>query len=285
MTAQPAPASRRSNAYHIFILVLTVISLAVMVLLLLPLSSATLTLLHVYDNGICMIFLLDFAISLKQAPSKRRYFFAERGWLDLLGSIPSFGFLRTSALFRLARLSRLARITRLLRGQNRKELVHDVLSNRAQYAAIITALLAFVVLTFGSVVVLSAESHASTANIKTGGDALWWSVVTISTVGYGDYYPVTAVGRIGAFFIMVMGVGIIGALASIMASVVVGSGEDTATDSGREPTGVESELAALRSEIMALRQLIEGAGGRVLQAGQAPGHVRAPDRAAPSDGT
>jgi voltage-gated potassium channel len=263
MSRSASSASRHSNAYNLFILVLTVLSLVVMVLLLLPLPAATRDLLNVYDNVICGIFLLDFAISLKQAPSKRHYFVAERGWLDLLGSIPSFGFLRATALLRLARLSRLARITRLLRGQNRKELMRDVLHNRTHYAALITVLLALIVLTFGSVIVLSAESHAPDANIKTGGQALWWGIVTITTVGYGDFYPVTWVGRIGAMFIMVMGIGIIGALASIMASVLVGSGgDDSDTEPATETPGVEHELAAMRSELAALRRLIESRDGR-----------------------
>ena len=80
-----------SNAYNIFILVLTVLSLAVMVVMLLPISDATLKLLSVYDNLICVIFLIDFFLNLLGASKKSDYFIKERGWLDLLGSIPSLG--------------------------------------------------------------------------------------------------------------------------------------------------------------------------------------------------
>ena len=133
-----APA--RSPAYSIFILVLTIMSLAIMVLLLLPLDAATIQVLTVYDNIACVIFLIDFAINLRRAPSKRYFFIDQRGWLDLLGSIPTFGTFRFTALFRLARLSRLFRILRMLRGQSGQALVRDVLSNRGQYAALITVL-------------------------------------------------------------------------------------------------------------------------------------------------
>ena len=250
--------TKRSNAYEMFILVLTVLSLFIMVALLLPLSDATIKVLNVYDNLICVVFLFDFAFNLSRSRPRRDYVVGRRGWLDLLGSIPSFGFFQYSALFRLARLSRLTRITRLLRGQNKRELIDDVVSHRGQYAAFITVLAVFIVLTLSSVLVLQFESKAPDANIKTGGGALWWGVVTITTVGYGDEYPVTTLGRITAVLVMVAGVGIIGALASILASILVPPPASTDDDDpgGR---GIQAELASIRSELALLRtQLTSG---------------------------
>ena len=168
-----------------------------------------------------MIFLIDFTYNITGARPRSAYFIRQRGWLDLLGSIPSFGFFQLTALFRLARLSRLARIRKLMGGQKRKALVKDVLDNRGQYATFITILAAGMVLCVASILVLQFESRSPDANIKTGGDALWWGVVTITTVGYGDYYPVTTLGRLTGVSVMFAGVGIIGALASILASILV----------------------------------------------------------------
>jgi voltage-gated potassium channel len=243
-----------SNSYNIFILVLTVLSLVVMVLLLLPLSPATLDTLRFYDNFICVIFLVDFTLNLRSAHPKRDYLVRRRGWLDLLGSIPSVGVFQVTALFRLFRLSRLARIGRLLKGDGKKRLIADVVTNRGQYAIFITILSALVVLTVSSVLVLQFESKSPDANITTGGDALWWAIVTITTVGYGDYYPVTLLGRWTAVFVMLAGVGIIGALASILASFLVPQPKEAIPDPGI--AGMEEELQGIKAELSALRELL-----------------------------
>jgi voltage-gated potassium channel len=252
-------AAKGSNAYELFILVLTVFSLIVMVLLLLPFSPATIQLLTVYDNTICVVFLADFFLNLFQAPTKREYFLGRRGWLDLLGSIPSFGVFRLSGLLRLARISRFARISRLLRGEAKTQLVADVVRNRGQYAAFVTLMLTLIVLTVASLVELQFESTAPDANITTGGDALWWAVVTITTVGYGDRYPVTLGGRITAVFVMFAGVGIIGALASILSSLLV---SPPAASAGGETIAPpvpnnDDEIELLRVELAAIRLSLE----------------------------
>jgi voltage-gated potassium channel len=270
MTRQAPELRTHGNSYNIFILVLTVFSLAIMVLLLLPLNEETKTLLRMYDNVICVVFLGDFAFNLAGARPRRGYFIGQRGWLDLLGSIPSVGIFQLGALFRLARLSRLARITRLLRGQAGKDLVLDVLQNRSQYATFITILLAGIVLSVASILVLQFEAGAPDGNIKTGGEAIWWGLVTITTVGYGDYFPVTLMGRITGIFVMFAGIGIIGALASILASLLVSpapTGSEPAPDAAAtspEPAAappvpqdaVVGELARLRAEIAELREAL-----------------------------
>ena len=260
MASATVSPRKHSNAYNIFILVLTVLSLLIMVWMLLPVSEQTQKLLSFYDNMVCIIFLIDFFLNLRAAPKKADYFIKELGWLDLLGSIPSFGITQYGGLLRLARLSRFARITRLLRGKNKEALVKDVVENRGQYTAFITILLTILVLTVASVLVLQYESKSPDANIHTGWDSFWYSVVTITTVGYGDRYPVTVGGRITAMFIMFMGVGIIGALASILSSVLVGSpsapAEEEALDTATTPA-VEQELATIKSELAEMRQLLE----------------------------
>ena len=249
---RPKEARGFSNAYEMFTLVLTVLSLAIMVFLLLPLPEATLKLLGIYDNVICVVFLFDFCLRISRADSAKHYFFREGGWLDLLGSIPSFGAFRFAGLFRLARLGRLARIMRLLRGQRGKEIMADVLAHRGQYAAFVTILSAFILLVITSILVLTFETRSGEGNIATGGDALWWAMVTLTTVGYGDTFPMSAAGRITGVFVMIAGVGIIGSLASILASVLVAPAPDATDETTDESTQPSAEYAAHRTRSCAM---------------------------------
>ena len=253
MRTEATATRQESNAYELFILVLTVLSLVFMVALILPrLDPATESLIRTYDNVICAVFLIDFWLRLKRASTTRSYLIEGGGWLDLLGSIPSFGgAFRFTVLFRLARLSRLTRITRLLRGQNKGQLVKDVLDNRSQYAVMVTVTLAMIVLMLASILELQFEVGAPGANITTGGTSLWWGIVTITTVGYGDTFPVTAAGRVTGFFVMLAGVGIIGALASILASVLIPPPKENTA--GIETEALTQELVAIREALVAVQ--------------------------------
>ena len=256
-----------SNSYTIVVLIMTLFSLAIMgVQFLLPEGSETWKLANLYNNLSCIFFLIDFAMHMIAEPVKRDYFIGQRGYFDLLGSVPSLGFSQYTAILRIFRLSRLFRLRRFLNPENREILKNEILNNRGNYAALITVILAMLVITTASIVVLFFESRSPDANITAGGDSVWWSIVTITTVGYGDRYPVTAGGRITAMFVMFSGVGIIGALASILASFLIPppkkAEEPAEPQPGENPPAVsgpavEHELAAVKTELAALRQLLE----------------------------
>ena len=78
---------------------------------------------------------------------------------------------------------------------------------------------------------LGLEREVEHANIRTAGDALWWSLVTITTVGYGDHYPVTTPGRLVAAWLMIVGIGVMGTVTGVVASWIYG--ERVARDRSR----------------------------------------------------
>jgi voltage-gated potassium channel len=271
--ADQAPATQQqsriaglltSNSYIIVVLILTLFSLALMVVqFLLPTGSDTWNLVNVYNNLTCIFFLADFAMHMIAEPRKRDYFIGQKGYFDLLGSIPNFGISQFGGLLRLFRLSRLLRLRRFANPANRQLLKNEILNNRGSYAALLTVLMAMLVISTASIVVLLFEDQSPNANITTGGDAVWWAVVTITTVGYGDRYPVTLGGRTTAVLVMFAGVGIIGALASILASFLIPPAKEPEVPEPGEnlpalsSPAIEQELAAVKTELVALRQLLE----------------------------
>ncbi len=187
--AAPA-APEELNLYDLFIGLLTVLSLTTMALqIVLPKEAPSQQVLFIIDNLFCLIFLADFFGRLIRAKPKRKYFFWQ-GVTDLLGSIPAIPALRFFRIFRLFR------VIRLLRVGGPKRILHEFVERRAQSVLYITITLAIILLAIGSIFVLFFEEKSPDANIKSGRDAIWWSIVTITTVGYGDRYPVTDGGRL-----------------------------------------------------------------------------------------
>ena len=108
---------------------------------------------------------------------------------------------------------------RLLRAYGIKNVARSLLQDRAGSALLTLLLMGILVLEFGSLEILHVEQNAPGANITSASDALWYIIVTISTVGYGDRYPVTNEGRIVGSLIIVVGVGIFGTFTGYLANL------------------------------------------------------------------
>lgn len=141
-------------------------------------------LLNFFDYGFCALFLYDFFNELYKAEKRTRYFFTF-GWLDLLSSIPVI------KEFRFVRAFRLFRIIRLLKSYTELRIFLKFEKKSSIYALILVAITFIIV--FTSFFVLYLEKDVG--NIKTAEDTLWWAYITVTTVGYGDYYPVTLAGK------------------------------------------------------------------------------------------
>lgn len=190
------------------------------------------------------VFGLDYGANLWLAEDRRRWFVRNLHEL-LIVALPFF------------RPLRLLRLVTLLSVLHRT--VGETLRGRVvTYVAASAVLLVFV----GALAVLDVEQSAPDAKILTFGDALWWAVATITTVGYGDMYPVTALGRIVAAALMMSGIAVLGVVTASIASWLVQRVEEStgaAVESAERPVIAEvgelaAEVAALRREIAELRR-------------------------------
>ncbi|MES2572771.1 MAG: ion transporter [Verrucomicrobiota bacterium] len=217
-----------------------------------PLSPDTELLLEWIDFAICFVFLGDFFLRLCQAPSKRN--FLKWGWIDLLSSIPNFDILRVGRAVGLIRLFRLLRAFR-----STKALVDYLFGNRAKSTFSTVAAVSLLLTMFASIAMLHLEKGAE-SNIKTPVDALWWAIATITTVGYGDKFPVTTEGRAVAALLMTAGVGLFGTFTAFVARAFV------ASDFGKEESELQQvlgEVRALRSQVASLEAKLDRMTGSV----------------------
>lgn len=222
-------------------------------------------LLSAVDMVVCGVFAADFFIQLKAAKRKRDYL--KWGWIDLVSSIPNLPFLR------IGRVARIVRIIRLLRGvRSTRVIVVHLFENRARGTLATVALITFVLIVFSSIAVLNVET-APDSTIRTAEDALWWSLATVTTVGYGDVYPKTTVGHMVAGVLMIAGIALFGTFTATVASFFVQQ------DSRQEDQKLDTVL--LKLDVISERMdLIEKA--RNCQQGAAP--LPPAPRTGPSEG-
>lgn len=118
------------------------------------------------------------------------------------------------------RLIRLLRVIRAFRSS--QQLLNHIFKNKAKGTLTSVSILAVLVIIFSAIAILQVENDPN-SNIKTAEDAIWWTYTTITTVGYGDKYPVTTEGRLLAMLLMTFGVGLFGTFTAYVASVFVGN--------------------------------------------------------------
>ena len=222
---EPESSDNKLNFLNLVIIVLSVyVLLALLLDTFLKLPSEISRLLLLTDNIICIVFLYDFGLRFYKAENKLK--FMKWGWIDLLSSIPAIDILRVGRSVRLIRLLRLLRAFK-----STKHLVGHIFRKRAQGTFLSVSIIAFLLIIFSSIAILQVEDSPN-SNIKTAEDALWWAYVTITTVGYGDKFPVTTEGRIIAGILMTAGVGLFGTFTAYVATwFIAGKKENEETNS------------------------------------------------------
>jgi voltage-gated potassium channel len=203
-------AGLRGTAYELFLVLLSLLSIVNAVLIVVPfLSGAGREVVIVMETLLTPVFLIDFLLRLAKSRPRVAYLVHAFGWADLLAIVP---------LLRIFRLFRVVAVVRQLQARGPARIADDLLVNRAAATFFTTIFLVIVVLEVSGMLILDAESGIPGANIETPSDALWWGYVTITTVGYGDKYPVTLPGRIIGIFLLTAGVALFSVFTGFIAN-------------------------------------------------------------------
>lgn len=250
----------KAIGYELFIAALSILSIVNMLLLIFVNNPSLEYVIYTINAIMTPIFLGDFLYRFFTAKSKARYFWRNFGWADLLSSLPLPN-------AKILRLFRLWRVFRLIRQFGARTLVDQFISRRAENALLTVVFLVLCVLQFGALAVLYAEMSSPDASITNASDALWWVFVTITTVGYGDRYPVTNAGRAVAVLVMIAGVGLFGTLSGFLANqfltpptprkVDAPAAERASTDPKARIAEVKQMLEAQEQVVVSLRAKLD----------------------------
>ena len=200
-----------------------------------------------------LVFLADYVVHVRHLERYGRTGFGRFDLFVVIATAPWF-LLPGAQAGRFVVLLRLARLARLAMATKGSRRLFDRLGQ--------VAVVAGGVVLIGSLVAYHAE-HATNHEFATVGDALWWGIVTLTTVGYGDIVPQTTTGRWAAVTIMITGVAVLGMLAGSLASFFRLDGGDTTAGSpngapaSTAATSSDAALAALATEVSALRRQVE----------------------------
>ena len=194
-----------SMPWEIFVLCVAVLSIVNLVLAVIiggrrPLCRSSSS----WTASLSLIFAIDLLRRLRVADDNRAYLVHGYGWLDLISIFPAL---------RIARILRIVKVSKILERMGGPEAaVRVFFADKAAGGLLMVVFIAIMVLEFGSLLVLAAEESSPDANITTAQDAVWYVIVTMSTVGYGDVFPATGLGHSFGILIIVVGVGVFGTL-------------------------------------------------------------------------
>jgi voltage-gated potassium channel len=233
--------TRSQEAYERFaravdgpMMVITILWLPVLIIpLLTPVHGTVASTFAIIDYTVWALFAVEYLAKFGLAPDRKQFF--RTHILDLvIVAVPFFRPARVGRLVNLGRLGRVGLVTADILDRGKKILTHK----GVHFVMLAVAVIVFV----AAGLVTIAERSAKGANIHDFGQGIWWAVVTVTTVGYGDRYPVTPFGQGVAVMLMLVGIGLIGVLTATVASYFVDQKTDKLEDRLERMEGLLREL-------------------------------------------
>lgn len=243
----------KSTGYEVFILLLSLLSVANMLFVVIVNATGSTDgpardVVLAMDLIITPIFVIDFFYRLLTARSKSGYLIGGWGWADFLATMP---------MFRIFRVFRIIRVIRLLTTYGPRRFFRDIKKSRAQATFLLTMFLVILVVEMAGASIYYAERGAEGANIGSASDAIWWGLVTITTVGYGDRFPVTFAGRIIGIFLLFAGIGLFSVLTGFIANIFLApSDDDEASANAPTTSDTTSPVTDPQAAVIAVRSLL-----------------------------
>lgn len=213
--------SQNGRRFEIFIQILIVLSLLTFSLETLPnLSQQSKDLLFYFEVFCVSIFTIEYVLRVFYSKKTWSYIFSFYGIIDLLAILPfylSFGLdFRSVRIFRIFRVFRILKLTRYNKAMKRFKEAAKLAREEIILFMIITTILIFL----SAMGIYFFENEAQPDKFQSVFHSLWWSIVTLTTVGYGDVYPITVGGKIFTFFILIVGIGVVTVPAGLVASAL-----------------------------------------------------------------
>jgi len=213
--------TRKGKYFDYFIQSLILLSLIAFSIETLPDNSIkTIRFLDLFEIFCIITFSIEYMLRIYVAKNPFKYIFSFYGIIDLLAILP-FYFrgpidLRALRAFRVFRVFRALKLIRYNRALNRFKIAAGIIKEEIILFLIVTGILIFL----ASAGIYFFENEAQPELFKSVFHSFWWSIVTLTTVGYGDVYPITIGGKIFTFFVLLVGVGIITIPAGLVASAL-----------------------------------------------------------------
>jgi voltage-gated potassium channel len=213
--------SKKGRRFDVFIQCLIILSLIAFSVETLPnLSNRNIKILNYFEFFCVFVFTIEYILRIMYSKKSWKYIFSFYGIIDLLAILPfylSFGLdLRSVRIFRIFRVFRILKLTRYNKAMGRFKRAASHAKEEIILFMIITSILIYL----SAIGIYFFEHEAQPDKFSSVFHSLWWSIVTLTTVGYGDVYPITAGGKIFTFFILIVGIGVVTVPAGLVASAL-----------------------------------------------------------------